>query len=55
MRKAFTSMLVVLTIVTTLIWSNIINIGHDLAKGIAGTIVTMLTIIIYIISLCVED
>lgn len=48
-RKIFIAMLTVLTIVTTLIWSNIIPIGHDLLKGIVGTITTMLALVIFII------
>ena len=55
MRKLFTGMLVVLTIAVTLIWTNYIPIGHDLLKGVVGTIVTILVLVIFAILMYWEE
>ena len=55
MRKLFIGMLVVLTILLTLIWTNYIPIGHDLVKGIIGTIVSILALVIFTILMYWEE
>lgn len=55
MRQIFTGVLVVSTILSTMIWTNYINFGNELIKGILGTIFTLVAIVDFILLMLMEE